>query len=84
LHYPIGAHELGLIDEDSKGISNNLLTFITQVIVGKREKLHVFDRGYLTPNGTGNETSFLEIILSLKKLTIKSFLLKSSLAVLVM
>ena len=59
---PIGAHELGLIDEDSKGISNNLLTYITQVIVGKWEKLHVFGRGYLTRDGTGNRTFVLENI----------------------
>ena len=64
---PKGAHELGLIEEESKEISNNLLTYITQVIVGKREKLHVFGRGYLTPDGTGNRISVLEIIQSLEK-----------------
>ena len=50
---PIGAHESGLIGEDPNGIPNNLVPYIAQVAVGKREKLHVFGDDYKTPDGTG-------------------------------
>ena len=50
---PIGAHESGLIGEDPKGIPNNLVPYIAQVAVGKRECLNVFGDDYPTPDGTG-------------------------------
>lgn len=50
---PIGAHESGRIGEDPNGIPNNLMPFITQVAVGKREKLSVFGNDYKTHDGTG-------------------------------
>lgn len=50
---PVGAHESGRIGEDPKGIPNNLMPYITQVAVGKREKLGVFGDDYDTPDGTG-------------------------------
>ena len=50
---PIGADESGLIGEDPKGIPNNLMPYITQVAVGKREKLSVFGNDYKTHDGTG-------------------------------
>lgn len=50
---PIGAHESGRIGEDPKGIPNNVMPYITQVAVGKLEKLHVFGDDYDTPDGTG-------------------------------
>ena len=50
---PIGAHESGTIGEDPNGIPNNLMPYITQVAVGKLEKLHVFGDDYDTPDGTG-------------------------------
>ena len=50
---PIGAHESGLIGEDPKGIPNNLVPYIAQVAVGKREKLSVFGNDYDTHDGTG-------------------------------
>ena len=50
---PIGAHESGLIGEDPNGIPNNLMPYITQVAVGKLDKLHVFGDDYATPDGTG-------------------------------
>ncbi len=50
---PIGAHESGRIGEDPRGIPNNLMPFITQVAVGRREKLSVFGDDYNTPDGTG-------------------------------
>ncbi|WP_097005977.1 UDP-glucose 4-epimerase GalE [Lacrimispora amygdalina] len=49
---PIGAHESGRIGEDPKGIPNNLLPYITQVAVGKLERLGVFGSDYNTPDGT--------------------------------
>jgi len=50
---PIGAHVSGLIGEDPRGVPNNLLPFLSQVAVGKREKLLVFGGDYSTPDGTG-------------------------------
>lgn len=50
---PIGAHESGLIGESPNGIPNNLMPYITQVAVGKREMLSVFGDDYNTPDGTG-------------------------------
>ncbi len=50
---PVGAHESGEIGEDPQGIPNNLMPFITQVAVGKREKLSIYGDDYNTPDGTG-------------------------------
>ena len=50
---PIGAHPSGLIGEDPNGIPNNLMPYITQVAVGKRERLSVFGNDYKTHDGTG-------------------------------
>ena len=50
---PVGAHESGRIGEDPKGIPNNLMPYISQVAVGKLEKLGVFGNDYHTPDGTG-------------------------------
>jgi len=50
---PIGAHESGLIGEAPNGIPNNLMPYIAQVAVGKREKLSVFGNDYPTPDGSG-------------------------------
>lgn len=50
---PIGAHISGTIGEDPKGIPNNLMPYISQVAVGKLEKLHVFGDNYDTVDGTG-------------------------------
>ena len=49
---PVGAHESGLIGENPKGAPNNLMPYVTQVAVGKREKLTVFGGDYATPDGT--------------------------------
>ncbi|WP_299200246.1 UDP-glucose 4-epimerase GalE [uncultured Amphritea sp.] len=49
---PIGAHPSGLIGEDPQGIPNNLMPFISQVAVGKREQLSIFGNDYGTPDGT--------------------------------
>jgi UDP-glucose 4-epimerase len=50
---PVGAHPSGLIGEDPNGIPNNLFPFISQVAVGKREKLSVYGNDYPTKDGTG-------------------------------
>ena len=50
---PIGAHPSGLMGEDPKGIPNNLLPYVAQVAVGRRDCVHVFGNDYDTPDGTG-------------------------------
>ncbi|MFP1683084.1 UDP-glucose 4-epimerase GalE [Alloalcanivorax sp. C16-1] len=50
---PVGAHESGLIGEDPSDTPNNLMPYVAQVAVGKRERLNVFGGDYSTPDGTG-------------------------------
>ena len=50
---PVGAHKSGRIGEDPQGIPNNLMPFVTQVAVGRREKLSIFGDDYDTVDGTG-------------------------------
>jgi UDP-glucose 4-epimerase len=50
---PVGAHASGRIGESPRGIPNNLMPYVTQVAVGKRERLSVFGSDYPTPDGTG-------------------------------
>lgn len=50
---PIGAHQSGKIGENPNGIPNNLMPYITQVAVGKRDELSVFGNDYDTHDGTG-------------------------------
>ncbi len=50
---PIGAHKSGLIGENPNGIPNNLLPYVAQVGIGKRDHLNVFGNDYPTPDGTG-------------------------------
>lgn len=50
---PVGAHPSGTIGEDPQGIPNNLVPFIAQVAVGRREHLNIFGDDYDTPDGTG-------------------------------
>lgn len=49
---PVGAHESGMIGEDPQGIPNNLMPYISQVAVGRRDHLTVFGNDYDTPDGT--------------------------------
>jgi UDP-glucose 4-epimerase len=49
----VGAHKSGRIGEDPRGIPNNLMPYISQVAVGRREHLNVFGNDYPTPDGTG-------------------------------
>ncbi|MEO6278757.1 UDP-glucose 4-epimerase GalE [Roseateles sp.] len=50
---PVGAHESGRIGEDPRGTPNNLMPYVAQVAVGRRDKLSVFGGDYATPDGTG-------------------------------
>jgi UDP-glucose 4-epimerase len=50
---PVGAHQSGLIGEDPRGVPNNLMPYVAQVAIGKRQHLNVFGDDYSTPDGTG-------------------------------
>ncbi len=50
---PVGAHQSGRIGEDPQGIPNNLMPYVTQVAVGRREKLSIYGNDYDTVDGTG-------------------------------
>lgn len=50
---PVGAHQSGLIGEDPQGVPNNLMPFVAQVAIGRRESLTVFGGDYPTHDGTG-------------------------------
>jgi UDP-glucose 4-epimerase len=50
---PVGAHASGLIGEDPQGMPNNLMPYVAQVAVGRREYLNVWGKDYATPDGTG-------------------------------
>lgn len=49
---PVGAHDSGLIGEDPQGIPNNLMPYVSQVAVGKRDYITIFGGDYNTPDGT--------------------------------
>ncbi|MFF7952903.1 UDP-glucose 4-epimerase GalE [Streptomyces griseorubiginosus] len=50
---PVGAHPDGLLGEDPRGVPNNVMPYVAQVAVGRREQLNVFGDDYPTPDGTG-------------------------------
>lgn len=50
---PVGAHPSGMLGEDPQGVPNNLMPYVTQVAIGKREKLSIFGNDYDTIDGTG-------------------------------
>lgn len=58
---PVGAHKSGQIGEDPQGIPNNLMPFVTQVAVGRREKLSIFGNDYPTRDGTC-ERDFIHVV----------------------
>lgn len=58
---PVGAHKSGQIGEDPQGIPNNLMPFVTQVAVGRREKLSIFGHDYSTEDGTC-ERDFIHVV----------------------
>ena len=55
---PIGAHQSGLIGEDPTGIPNNLVPYVAQTAIGKREAVHVFGNDYNTPDAPACATTF--------------------------
>ncbi|TVT77248.1 UDP-glucose 4-epimerase GalE [Acinetobacter colistiniresistens] len=58
---PVGAHKSGQIGEDPQGIPNNLMPYVTQVAVGRREKLSIYGNDYLTNDGTC-ERDFIHVV----------------------
>lgn len=58
---PVGAHKSGKIGEDPQGIPNNLMPYVTQVAVGRREKLSIFGNDYPTKDGTC-ERDFIHVV----------------------
>ena len=58
---PVGAHESGRIGEDPQDIPNNLMPFVAQVAVGRREKLSIFGDDYDTRDGTG-ERDYIHVV----------------------
>jgi UDP-glucose 4-epimerase len=50
---PVGAHPSGLMGEDPQGIPNNLMPYLSQVAIGRREALQIYGNDYETPDGTG-------------------------------
>lgn len=58
---PVGAHPSGQIGEDPQGIPNNLMPFVAQVAVGRRERLSVFGGDYETADGTG-ERDYIHVV----------------------
>ncbi len=58
---PVGAHESGLIGEDPAGIPNNLMPFVAQVAVGKRDHLTIHGNDYPTRDGTG-ERDYIHVV----------------------
>jgi len=58
---PVGAHESGRIGEDPQGIPNNLMPFVAQVAIGRRDKLAIFGDDYDTRDGTG-ERDYIHVV----------------------
>ena len=71
---PVGAHKSGRIGEDPNGIPNNLMPFVSQVAVGKREFLSVFGGDYPTKDGTGVRDYIHVVDLSLAHLKALEYL----------
>ncbi len=75
---PVGAHASGLIGEDPQGVPNNLLPFVAQVAVGRREFLNVWGADYDTPDGTGVRDYIHVVDLALGHLAVLNTLQKES------
>jgi UDP-glucose 4-epimerase len=71
---PVGAHTSGLIGEDPQDIPNNLMPFVSQVAVGRREKLNVWGDDYPTPDGTGVRDYIHVVDLALGHLKVLEYL----------
>lgn len=75
---PVGAHPSGLIGEHPNGIPNNLMPFISQTAVGKRDHLNVFGNDYDTPDGTGVRDYIHVVDLARGHVAAIDYLLKNS------
>ena len=75
---PVGAHASGLIGEHPNGIPNNLMPFISQTAVGKRDHLNVFGNDYDTPDGTGVRDYIHVVDLAKGHVAAINYLLKNS------
>lgn len=75
---PIGAHKTGLIGEDPNGIPNNLMPFITQVAIGKRDILSVFGNDYPTHDGTGVRDYIHVVDLAIGHIKALNYLMQSN------
>ncbi len=75
---PIGAHESGRIGEDPNDVPNNLMPYITQVAVGKRDKLSIFGNDYDTHDGTGVRDYIHVLDLSLGHLSALEYALNNT------
>jgi UDP-glucose 4-epimerase len=71
---PVGAHASGLIGEDPLDIPNNLMPFVAQVAVGRRDKLKVWGDNYPTPDGTGVRDYIHVVDLALGHLKVLAYL----------
>ncbi len=75
---PVGAHPSGLIGEDPQGLPNNLMPFVAQVAVGRREFLNVWGNDYPTPDGTGVRDYIHVVDLALGHVKAVEFLAQST------
>lgn len=75
---PVGAHPSGLIGEDPQGMPNNLMPYVAQVAVGRREILNVWGNDYSTPDGTGVRDYIHVVDLALGHLKALEYLGRSS------
>jgi len=71
---PVGAHHSGTIGESPSGVPNNLMPYISQVAVGKRDCLNIFGNDYPTPDGTGVRDYIHVVDLALGHLAALQFL----------
>ncbi len=61
---PIGAHSSGKIGEDPPGEPRNLIPYLSQIAVGRRQCLQIFGNDYSTPDGTGLPKSYIETFIT--------------------
>lgn len=59
---PVGAHKSGRIGEDPQGPPNNLMPYVAQVAIGRREFLSIYGNDYDTPDGTGEEGGLIDFL----------------------
>jgi UDP-glucose 4-epimerase len=75
---PVGAHHSGEIGEDPKGVPNNLMPYINQVVIGKRKFLSVYGNDWPTHDGTGVRDYIHVVDLAQGHISALKFLLKKN------